>query len=175
MSNIGDRKENLKVCLCTLGKEENRYIREYIEHYKNYGVEKIFLYDNNDINGEHFESIINDYISQGLVEIFNWRGKQSIIYKVMNECYKKNNNKYDWILFYELDEFLHLYNYSKIKYFLKEKKFIECQIIYLNLIIHTDNITFIGIKLLICYTFKIILYLKDFLILYLRIKILIYK
>ena len=58
LSNIGDRKENLKVCLCTLGKEENRYIREYIEHYKNYGVEKIFLYDNNDINGEHFESII---------------------------------------------------------------------------------------------------------------------
>ena len=30
-----------KVCICTLGKRENLYIREYIEHYLNYGVYKI--------------------------------------------------------------------------------------------------------------------------------------
>ena len=40
--------KNTKICICTLGKEENRYIREYVQHYKDYGVDKIYLYDNND-------------------------------------------------------------------------------------------------------------------------------
>ena len=131
--------KNIKVCICTLGKEENLYIREFIEHYKYYGVDKIFLYDNNDIDGEHFEKIIGDYIEQDLLQIINWRGKHGIIYKVMNECYEKNKDNYDWILFYELDEFIHLYNYTNIKIFLQENKFKQCQIIYLNLVIHTDN------------------------------------
>ena len=27
---------NLKVCICTLGKKENKYIREFVSHYKKY-------------------------------------------------------------------------------------------------------------------------------------------
>ena len=130
---------NRRICICTLGKEENKYIREFIFHYKNYGVDKIYLYDNNDINGEHFESAISDYITEEFVEILNWRGKKKIVYKIMNECYYKNKDNYDWIIFYELDEFIHLSNYTNIKTFLKEKKFDKCQIIYLNLIVHDDN------------------------------------
>jgi hypothetical protein len=42
--------------------KKNKYIREFVEHYKNYGVDKIFLYDNNELNGERFEEVINDYI-----------------------------------------------------------------------------------------------------------------
>ena len=37
--------KQIKVCICTIGKQENRYIKEYIEYYKNYGIDKIFLYD----------------------------------------------------------------------------------------------------------------------------------
>jgi len=138
---LKDKKifDSSRVCLCTLGKEENKYIREFVEHYKNYGVDKIYLYDNNDINGEHFEEVINDFILDGFVEIFNWRGKSKVIYKIMNECYYKNNKYYDWLVFYELDEFIHLYSYNNIKSFLNENKFDKCQIIYLNLIVHTDN------------------------------------
>ena len=131
--NIKNQKKNIKnrVCICTLGKEENRYIREYINHYKNYGVDKIYLYDNNGIHGERFESVINDFIEEGYVDIINWRGKTKVVYDIMNECYYENNKNYDWIIFYELDEFVHLNNYSNIKVFLNEKKFQDCQIIYL--------------------------------------------
>ena len=52
--------KNIKVCLCTIGKKENLYIRQYVEHYKKYGVDKIFIYDNNDKNDEIFEEILND-------------------------------------------------------------------------------------------------------------------
>ena len=58
-----------KVCICTLGKLENRYIREFVIHYEKYGVDKIFLYDNNDINGERFETVIGDFVEKGLVQI----------------------------------------------------------------------------------------------------------
>ena len=34
--------KNTKVCLCTNGKKENLYAREFVQHYINYGVDKIF-------------------------------------------------------------------------------------------------------------------------------------
>ena len=63
----------------------------------------------------------------------------------MNDCYKKNYKKYQWLIFYEIDEFINLHNYINIKYFLNKKKFENWQLIYLkarnnlNLICHTDN------------------------------------
>ena len=32
-----------KICICTLGKSENRYIREFALYYKGLGVDKIYL------------------------------------------------------------------------------------------------------------------------------------
>ena len=57
----------------------------------------------------------------------------------MNDCYKTNFDKFDWLIFYELDEFIHLHNYTNIKDFLNQPKFNNCQLIHLNLICHTDN------------------------------------
>jgi len=57
----------------------------------------------------------------------------------MKDCYRRNYNKYDWLILYELDEFIHLSNYTNIKSFLKKSKFENCQIICLNLIYHTNN------------------------------------
>ena len=56
-------KESFKICLCTVGKRENKYIREFVEYYKSYGVDKIYLYDNNEIGEEKFEEVIGDYIN----------------------------------------------------------------------------------------------------------------
>ena len=128
-----------KVCVCTLGKKENRYIKEWVEHYKKYGVDKIYLYDNNDPGSEKFEDIIKEYIDKGFVEILNWRGKLRAIMSIMTNCYQNNFDKYDWILFYEIDEFINLHNYTNVKQFLYEEKFKNCELIYLNLLLHTDN------------------------------------
>lgn len=128
-----------KICLCTIGKQENKYILEYINYYKNFGVDKIFLYDNNEQNNEKFEEIIFDYINSGFVELINYRGKKEVQLEALNDCYKKNNKKYNWLIFYDIDEFLYLKNHNNIKNFLKEPKFNKCQIIQLNWVIHTDN------------------------------------
>ena len=131
----------LKVCICTLGKEENRYITEFVEYYKNYGIDKIYLYDNNDINGEKFENVIGKYINNKFVEIINWRGikESSTYYNIMDSCYQANHDKYDWLIFYEIDEFLYLRNYKNVKNFLSNKKFNDCESIRLNWVHMSDN------------------------------------
>ena len=131
--------KNVKVCICTLGKKENLYIREFIDYYKNYKVDKIFIYDNNEPNGEKFEDIISDYISTGFVEIINFRGIIGPHYKVFTNCYNKNYKIYDWMIFYDIDEYIHLRDFNNIKYFLNKKRFKKCQAIQLNWIFHTDN------------------------------------
>ena len=132
---------NLKVCICTLGKEENRYIKEFVELYKNYSVDKIYLYDNNDIDGERFDDVIDEYIKTGFVEIMDWRGVKgtSTYFGIMDSCYQTFHDQYDWLIFYELDEFLYLKNFQNIKAFLYQNKFNNCQSIQLNWVHMSDN------------------------------------
>jgi hypothetical protein len=132
-------KKEIKVCICTIGKQENKYIKEFVEYYEKYGIDKIFLYDNNEKEGEHFEEVIKDYIDKGFVQITNWRGIKLPGKKALKECYMNNNKRFDWLIFYDIDEYIHLKNISNIKEFLNDKKFILCNKIYLNWVFHTDN------------------------------------
>jgi hypothetical protein len=95
-----------KVLLCCIAKMENLYIREFVEHYKNLGFDNICLYDNNDPDGEHFEDVIEDYIKSGYVILKDVRGKQLAQMPCYTECYKEYKNKYDWIAYFDIDEFL---------------------------------------------------------------------
>ena len=66
-------KNKVRVCLCVIAKDENLYVREFVQHYKQIGYDNIFLYDNNKKDGEHFEEVINDYIENGFVKIIDFR------------------------------------------------------------------------------------------------------
>jgi hypothetical protein len=89
-----NKKLLLKVCLCTIGKKENLYAYEFVEHYKKIGYDKIFIYDNNDIGDEKFEDVLNKQISSNFVEIINFRGYRGKRQKPQNDayfhCYEKN-------------------------------------------------------------------------------------
>ena len=133
------RTNHIKVCLCTLGKNENRYIKEYVEHYKKYGVDKIFIYDNNEIDGEKFEDVILNYIEDGFVEIKNWRGIEKAQFRIMNDCYSTNYNKYNWLIFYDIDEFIYLKYYKNVKLYLSKSKFDKCGKVELNWVHRVDD------------------------------------
>jgi len=122
-----------------LKEKKNLYVREYVDYYKKIGIDKIFIYDNNEKNDEKFDLVLKDYIENGLVEIVDIRGKEAPQFEAMEDCRKKNFKNYDWLLFYDMDEFLFLRNFSNIKDFLKQKHFDKCQRIQLNWYIHTDN------------------------------------
>ncbi len=95
-----------KVMLCCIGKNENRYIREYVEYYKSIGMANINLYDNNDPDGEHFEDVIGDYIESGFVILVDYRGRKNCQFAAYEQCYNTYKDEYDWFCFFDCDEFL---------------------------------------------------------------------
>ena len=60
-------EKNKGILLSTIAKNENLYIREFVEYYRKLNFTKIIIFDNNDINGETFDYIINDYIKVMLI------------------------------------------------------------------------------------------------------------
>lgn len=117
--------EDLKpsVLLCCIAKMENLYLRDFVEYYKNLGVENIVLYDNNDVNGEYPQQVIGDYISNGFVIYKNARGLHRYQLKAYTECYKEYRESYDWLAFFDIDEFVELTNNKTIGEFLSKPEF----------------------------------------------------
>jgi len=148
-----------KVCLCLIAKKENLYIKHFLEYYRKLGFKKIFLYDNNDINDEKFEDVIKNEINSGFVSIINYRGFRGngkMGAQQMNayyDCYKKNNLFYDWIAFFDADEYLVLYKDKNIQKFLTSSRYKNCEIIrYIKTRIYQDLhfvILIIGLFLMI--------------------------
>lgn len=98
----------MKVLLCAIGKYENHYVREWVEHYQKIGFDNICLYDNNDVDGERFEDVIGDYVMNGFVIIEDIRGKSEMQHPCYWDCYHRYGKYYDWIAFFDLDEFLRI-------------------------------------------------------------------
>lgn len=119
----------MRVAVCVIARMENAYIKEFIEHYKKLGVDKIFIYDNNHDGEEHFEDVIGDYIKQGFVDVIDFRNLQQVQNTAYNDCYRKHGKEYDWIIFCDTDEFLILEKHGSIKAFLKDKTSYECVLI----------------------------------------------
>ena len=137
----------IKTCICAIAKNENHYIREWVEHYYKLKFSNIILYDNNDINGERFDDVINDYIKNGFVKTINVRGKKyydsinkNLQVDIYNEAYKLYSNLYDWIMFIDIDEFLILYDkVNDISDFLNQEKFKQFNTIKISWKYFDDN------------------------------------
>jgi hypothetical protein len=127
----------MKVALCCIGRLENRYAVEYVEYYKLLGFDKIFIYDNNHDGEEHFEDVLQPYIDDDFVTVINFRNKEAAQLSAYNDCYSKYGNEYDWIAFFDFDEFLTLVNDKNIKDYLSH--FNDFQGVKINWMIYTDN------------------------------------
>ena len=114
---------NMSNNLRYLGTQKKKflYAREYVNLYKKLGYSHIYIYDNNDINEEKFEDVIQDEIDWGFVTIINIRGKIKGQCYAYNDCYEKYNKLYDWLSFFDFDEFLSLKE-KNIQKFLTSKR-----------------------------------------------------
>ena len=128
-----------RILLCGIGKLENNYIREWVEYHKKLGFTNIVLYDNNDVDGEKFEDVIGDYIKSGYVILKNWRGKELAQIPSYNSCYAEYKDKYDWIGFWDIDEFIQFDKSKTIQEFVNQKIFEKIQCIRICWKQYTDN------------------------------------
>jgi hypothetical protein len=129
-----------KVALCCIAKMENEYIRFFVEYYKNLYFDIIFIYDNNDSDGERFEEVIGDYIDNGFVEIVDFRGRHIAQLAAYQDCYDRYNKEFNWIAFFDCDEFLTFADESNdIHSFLNQKRFMPFQVMHINWQVYGDN------------------------------------
>ena len=132
----------MKVALCTIAKMENRYIKEYVSYYKKLGVDVIYLYDNNDVDGERFEQVIDKEIHDGSVVLLDYRGRKKCQVEAYQNCYEKYGGDVDWMMFFDVDEYL---TFSKesgiadIKEYLSQDRFDKYNMIHLNWMCYGDN------------------------------------
>ena len=133
---------NIKAALCAIVKLENHYIKEWVDYHLSLGFDKIFIYDNNDLDGESPNEILNTYDQ---VEIIDVRGRLArqeqcnLQAQCYNECYQKNGKNFNWIAFIDTDEFITLTSIANIKEFLADSRFNTYNCIYLPWVYYTDN------------------------------------
>ena len=129
-----------KVAVCCIGRLENKYIREYVSYYEKIGFDKIFLYDNNMEDEERFEDVIGDYIENGFVEVIDYRGRDRAQLSAYQDCYDRHGDEYDWIGFFDIDEFFTFINREpNIKVYLSDGRFRDYDMIHVNWLCYGDN------------------------------------
>ena len=143
IGNPGNSKNTYYCCFCSMAREENLYARELISYYKNLGVEKFVFGDNNLNNTEKLSDVLQDYINDGTVDILEIFGNevgQGAFFGVMYEKYK---DKCEWLTFFDFDEYLEMHfeegKNLKLKEFLSNSTFDNCEAIEINWLIYDDN------------------------------------
>lgn len=139
LKNKNPKSNNITVALCTMAKLENLYVNEFVGYHLKLGIDHIFIYDDNDPNGEK----ISDAIP------IEYKNKTTVIenIKKMNlnnqpesftHCYQNNVNKFDWFVMIDMDEFIYIVN-GTLKDYLTNNKFNKCDFIRFHWVSTNDN------------------------------------
>ena len=132
-----EEKQKLKVALCTMGRNENLYINEFVNHYLSLGVDTLFLYDDNIEEKDKFinalpqkDSVVIEYTTDHGIKGQN---------EAFNHCYSNHKNDYDWFIMIDMDEYLVIKNNDTLKGYLTDKVFDKCDFLKLHWRIPSDN------------------------------------
>lgn len=98
------------IAILTCFKNESHILEEWIEHYKNRGIEHIYMI--NDFSTDDYLKIIQPYLDIGFITVFNSdivtssTGRQILLYeKYFSDIVKSLKHK--WFFILDLDEFLY--------------------------------------------------------------------
>ena len=132
-----------KVAMCTLVKRENRYLKYFIEFYFKLGYNHIYFYDNNEIGDEAITDldIVKEGIKNGYITVIDFKiRKGNFQATAYSDCYDKYNILYDWISFFDVDEYLMLKPKGvTIQEFMDSPRYKKCELVKFNWKIYTDN------------------------------------
>ena len=141
---VNFKNKKIKIGICTMAKNENLYIKDFIEYYIKLGVDHIFIYDDNEPNqekiSEKIDKSFNSYITiyKNFKDIKKQEGLPPIQPLIFTKCYNLNKDKYDWFLMIDLDEYLVIVK-DKLKNYLSRKVFKNCDFIKIHWVQPTDN------------------------------------
>lgn len=88
-------------CICTVAKDEEDYLDEWITHHLNIGFDFLVIYDNNDNNKQ--EEICKKYNNVLSIKI---KFLKNLQFKAYNHFLKNIGSEFEYIAFIDLDEFI---------------------------------------------------------------------
>ena len=133
-----NERKQIKIALCTMGKKENLYVKEFVDYYIKFGIDSIFIYDDNDEESEKISNVI-DSNYKNYVKIYDTKNNQIFNQSdAFTDCYHKNKNIYNWILMIDMDEYLYI-KYDNLKNYLMKPIFNKCDFIKFHWVHPTDN------------------------------------
>lgn len=123
-----------QIVICAIAKQEYDFVYDWVAWHLRIGFDKIYIYDNNDPDGERYDELLKKWIDKDQVELIDRRGIQGIQIKSYNEFY--NTYKFKWVAFIDLDEFFYFKpdgEYNNIKDFVEMKDDAEAYMIFWEL------------------------------------------
>jgi len=116
----------MRVSLVCIAKNEDYYIKEWISYNKLLGFDNIFIYQND---------WRTDIENESIVKVpFDGKKKQIAAY----DHFLRNHSKlFDWVAFFDVDEFLVLKRHKNIKDFLDD--YSQHQAVSINWVLFGDN------------------------------------
>ena len=100
----------IKISLCSMGRKENLYIKEFVEYYFKLGIDHIFIYDDNEPNKEKISDALGSKYHNKITIYENIKERINSQQTAFTNCYQKNFKKYDWFLMVDMDEYLYIVN-----------------------------------------------------------------
>lgn len=121
----------MRVGIIAIAKNEQLYVREWVEHHLDLGFDKIIIADNDDT------FLLPDIIEYPSVIHENYCGVEGVQPIAYTQLYLKYRKDFDWLLFIDIDEFVMIDSQFKgIKDFLQH---FNCDVVRISCKHFSDN------------------------------------
>jgi hypothetical protein len=121
-----------------MGREENLYIKEFVEYYFKLGIDHIFIYDDNEPNTEKISDALGSKYNNKITIYENIKERINDQPTAFTHFYQKDLKKYDWFLMVDMDEYLYIVN-NTLKNYLSNQIFNKCDFIIFHWVTPNDN------------------------------------
>lgn len=106
----------MKICVCSIIKDEEKYLEEWINHNINLGIDSIYLYEDYGSKSHYdickkYDNVFLSSVSTIYIENEN-NSKQHDVAETFINRYK---NEYDWCFFIDIDEYIMFNKHVSIK------------------------------------------------------------
>lgn len=108
----------MKTALVTMARHENKYLKEWLDHYFSIGIEHVIIGDNNDKeNDESIQTFIDENGYKDRVTVIDKRKEKNDTSRSVEnqpqffeEVYHQYGKDFDWMCFFDVDEFFETIN-----------------------------------------------------------------
>lgn len=132
----------MKSCIVAVAKNEEKYLKDWIEYHLNLGFDRILIADNNPEGNQGQLVIMNQYSQVIPIDVLGDKlkniGYQVNLYKNLHDFIKQNYPEIEWIAYIDIDEYLDL-DGMKVNDFLSQDKFKDADLIHVNWKCYGDN------------------------------------